>query len=156
MKLSLFVIPAVVLALAGCAAEPVDEDAASSEGAATARAATDRSRTSYTSDEVWIFGGEDADVALGCVTCSSYSRDSLANEYSRYASEYGDTIYNSYGKYGSEYSSYSPWNDYASSPPKLYSKDKSTYYGLFTVDEYKSGRTHLDAAIEILEKGRDR
>ena len=156
--LAVVLLPIVPAAL-GCAAPSGDdEESGSAEGAATATTtATDRHSASSSSKEVWLFAGDDDDVLLGCVNCSSYSSDSIQNAYGTYGSAYGSsTIFNTYGKYGSSYSSTSAWNDYASNPPKLFTKDKKEYFGLFTSNRYKSGRTNLSEAVEVLNKGRDR
>jgi hypothetical protein len=137
----------------GCAAESGEEDVASGEAMQTS--ASDESYASSAYEDVWIFGGSSYDVPLGCVSCSSYGSDSVLSSYG-YGSNYGDTIWNAYGTYGSDYSSYSPWNSYSSSAPKLYTKDKTKFFGVFTANQYASNRTHLSKAIEVLEKGRDR
>jgi hypothetical protein len=143
----------------GCASSSEEstgeEDVGSGEANQTG--AEDRTYTSYSSEEVWIFGGSDHDTLLGCVTCSDYSSDSVLSSYGRYGSTYSsESIYNSSGRYGSTSSSYSPWNEYSSSNPKLYTKDKKQYFGIFTINKYRSGRTRLTKAIEILDKGPDK
>lgn len=143
-----------MLVLGGCSANASEEeDTGAVEGAASS--ARDRTRDSSTYKEVWLFGGKNADVRLGCLTCSDYSSDSILSSHG-YGSSYGDTIWNPYSQYGSDHSDESPWYRYADHPPRLYSKDRSEFYGNFTVrDLYSANRTHLDVALEILAKGRD-
>jgi len=152
---SIIVLALLSLASAACSG-PVEEDAESAEGAASASSQpTDRHGDSYASEEVWLFGGLGSDKLLGCINCNRYDSDSVLNKSGTYGSTYGDTIWSSYGQYGGDYGTYSPWNEYSSNGPKLYTKDKSAYFGVFTANEYASGRTRLRVALEILEKGRD-
>ena len=54
------------------------------------------------SQAIYLFS--DDDQYLGCYNCNQYDTDAVCNEY---------------GNYGSSYSSYSPWNEYSSSGPKM-------------------------------------
>lgn len=99
--------------------------------------------------ELYIYGGKDHDVCLGCLTCSEYSSESIWNEYSKYGNEYNsNSIWNEYGTYGNEYSQYSPWNEYGTNPPVIVDK-KGNFYGYFTVNEYKDKRADFDLALII-------
>ena len=101
------------------------------------------------SQALHIYGGEDHDVYLGCLTCNKYDANSIWNEYGIYGSKYGsECIWNKYGIYGSDYSMYSPWNAYTSTPPVIVDK-KGDFYGYFTVNEYKSKRAEFKLALTI-------
>ena len=82
-----------------------------------------------------IYGGDNHDVYLGCLTSSPYDSKSIWNEY---------------GTYGNEYSSYSPWNEYASNPPVIVDKE-GKFYGYFTVNKYKSQRADFKLVLLIYE-----
>lgn len=57
------------------------------------------------------------DEFLGVLNTNKYDRNSLANKYGNYGSEYSSkSVFNKYGPYGSEYSSQSPFNKYSNSP----------------------------------------
>ena len=71
-----------------------------------------------------IYGGSDHDVFLGKLNADCYDSESIWNEY---------------GTYGSEYSSYSPWNEYASTPPVIVDS-RGNFYGYLTANEFISQR----------------
>lgn len=71
-----------------------------------------------------IYGGSDHDVFLGKLNADCYDSESIWNEY---------------GTYGSEYSSYSPWNEYASTPPVVVDS-RGNFYGYMTANEFISQR----------------
>ena len=59
------------------------------------------------SQTLHLYGGQNHDVYLGCLNCSSYDVNSIWNEYGTYGSSYNlKSIWNEYGTYGSEYNSY--------------------------------------------------
>lgn len=98
-----------------------------------------------------IYGGDNHDVYLGCLTSSPYDSKSIWNEYGTYGNEYNSkSIWNEYGTYGNEYSSYSPWNEYASNPPVIVDKE-GKFYGYFTVNKYKSQRADFKLVLLIYE-----
>ena len=83
------------------------------------------SEPAQTVDSYHVWGGSTYSQYLGfysCFFCSSYDPDSINNEY---------------GTYGFEYSNYSPCNEYATSPPRVYNSDRSVYYGELTLNEYR-------------------
>src|SRR5687767_8185267 len=62
---------------------------------------------------------------LGRLT-SSYSADSILNQYGTHGSEYSsESIWNQYGQYGGQYSNQSPFNQYTSTPPLLVKAGKA-------------------------------
>ena len=48
------------------------------------------------------------------------------------------SVRNPYGQYGSPYSSYSACNQFASSPPRVFSADGRIYYGELTMNPYRA------------------
>ncbi len=97
--------------------------------------------------DLYIYGGEDHDVFLGCLTCSKYSSNSIWNAYGDHGSKYNsNSIWNAYGDFGSEYSSLSPWNEYATNPPVLVDKE-GNFYGYLTANKYASNRADFDLAL---------
>lgn len=98
---------------------------------------------------LYIYGGKDHDVYLGCLNCNNYSSNSIWNEYGAYGSKYNSkSIWNEYGSYGSEYSGTSPFNPYASDPPVIVDKDGG-FYGYFTVNEFKDQRADFKLVLII-------
>src|SRR6266480_2158153 len=70
--------------------------------------------------KLMVFGGPGHKTYLGCLSCSSYSSESLFNSYGTYGSAYSATsILNAYSEYGSLYGGYSACNPYASDPPVI-------------------------------------
>jgi hypothetical protein len=83
----------------------------------------------YASDETY----------LGCITCSTYSSDSISNPYGSYGSPYSFTsVNNQYAPYGSPYSATSACNPYTVSPPSIFD-EAGCYYGRLSVNQYVSG-----------------
>jgi hypothetical protein len=76
---------------------------------------------------------------LGCITCSTYSTDSIFNPYGSYGSSYSFTsVNNQYAPYGSPYSATSACNPYTVSPPSIFD-EAGCYYGRLSVNQYVSG-----------------
>lgn len=80
---------------------------------------------------LYLYGGTNHDVFLGCINCDDYSSSSIWNEYS---------------DYGSEYSTYSPWNEYASYPPVIVDS-RGNFYGYLTTNEYHAKRARSSLAL---------
>ena len=100
---------------------------------------------------LYLYGGKEHDVFLGCLTCNDFNSKSVWNEYSLYGNSYNSkSIWNDCGKYGSEYSNYSPWNAAAMYPPVVVDAD-GNFYGYLTVNEYKSDRAEFDLALYLYE-----
>lgn len=107
--------------------------------------------TLSTYQKLFLFGGNNNNVYLGCLTCDKYDSESIWNAYGTYGSKYNsNSIWNKYGTYGSEYNSYSPWNKYSSSSPIILDENKKSY-GYFTVNKYKGGRAEADWILKIYE-----
>jgi hypothetical protein len=73
---------------------------------------------------------------LGCLTCSTYSSDSIFNSYGTYGSPYSiQSINDQYAPYGSPYSPTSACNPYTVSAPSIVD-EAGCYYGRLTVNPY--------------------
>lgn len=106
--------------------------------------------------KLMLFGGQNRDVYLGCLSCDEVVADSIWNEVGRFGSEVSSTsIWNEVGQYGSEVSDLSPWNELARHPPVIVDQD-GRFYGYFTTNEVMPGRTRSEAALRILAIGRRR
>ena len=100
---------------------------------------------------LYIYGGSDHDVFLGCLNSNKYDSKSIWNEYGTYGSKYNSkSIWNEYGTYGSSYSAYSPWNNYASYPPVIVDEE-GNFYGYLTVNQYKYNRADFSLAKYLYE-----
>lgn len=100
---------------------------------------------------LYIYGGSDHDVFLGCLNSNKYDSKSIWNEYGTYGSKYNSkSIWNEYGTYGSSYSAYSPWNDYASYPPVIVDEEDN-FYGYLTINQYKYNRADFSLAKYLYE-----
>ncbi len=100
---------------------------------------------------LYIFGGDDYDVFLGCINCSRYDSNSIWNSYGNYGSKYSSTsIWNKYSNYGGRYSNYSPFNRYASKPPVIVDAN-GNFYGYLTINKYFSNRSTSDLTDIIVE-----
>jgi hypothetical protein len=101
------------------------------------------------SQSLSIYGGQNHEVYLGCLNCSSYDQSSIWNEYGTYGSSYNSiSIWNSYGTYGSAYNVNSPWNPYGSNPPVVVDQS-GNFYGYLTVNEMKSKRFQSELALTL-------
>lgn len=102
-------------------------------------------------DELYLYGGRNQDVYLGCVTCGCYEAQSIWNSVGIYGSKNGaQSIWNEYGIYGSDYSSESAFNENATDPPVM--KDAAgNFYGYLTLDRFKQGRMENDLFLQVYE-----
>ena len=102
---------------------------------------------------LYLFGGDNHDVFLGCVNASEYDSKSIWNKYGEYGSRYSSTsIWNDYGEYGGKYSNYSPFNPYASNPPAVVDA-QGNFYGYLTANKYNPKRTRIQALLQLVKIG---
>lgn len=107
--------------------------------------------TALTANEIYLYGGRNNSVFLGCWTCSEYHSDSVFNQYGSHGSQYAsNSIWNRYGQYGGPYASHSPCNPYGQSPPVLVD-DRGGFYGYLTVNRYLSRRVDNEQVLLWLE-----
>ena len=83
--------------------------------------------------DLHLYGGENHDIYLGCLTCNDFNSSSIWNEY---------------GTFGNEYNDLSPWNEYGTNPPVVVDKE-GNFYGYFTVNEYQAKRADFKLALII-------
>jgi hypothetical protein len=88
-----------------------------------------------------VWGGPGYTQYLGfftCVFCTEFGADSINNEFGRYGSQFSSTsMRNEFSQYGSEFSTYSACNQFASTPPRVYNANRSTYYGELTLNQFR-------------------
>jgi hypothetical protein len=99
-----------------------------------------------------IFGGADHDVYLGCLSCLPTAPDSVFNIIGKYGSEISpSSVRNHISRYGDPISSTSACNILASEPPVLVDRT-GKYYGELTMNELRTKRTTLKAALVWLKQ----
>jgi hypothetical protein len=104
---------------------------------------------SYPTTELRIYAANASQTYLGCINCSQYASDSVANTYGSYGSRYSSTsILNRYSQFGGRYSTYSPCNPYTQSAPRIYD-GAWNYYGRLTVNPY-GGQTSISVVLAWL------
>ncbi|MFQ5417664.1 MAG: hypothetical protein ACE5FL_11515 [Myxococcota bacterium] len=87
-----------------------------------------------------LFGGEDHDRFLGCLSCWRSEAFSVWNEKSEYGSTtHPDSIWNPNGRFGAATSLLSPWNSWAPNPPIVVDR-AGNLYGFFTRNPNIPGR----------------
>lgn len=103
------------------------------------------------SQALYIYGGDNHDVFLGCFNCTRYEGTSIWNKYGTNGYKYNsECIWNKYGSYGGQYSNNSPFNRYATKPPVLVDADGNSY-GYFTANRYLADRTTDKLALYIVD-----
>ena len=96
--------------------------------------------------DVYLFGGMNDEVFLGCLSCPASNPNSVYNEYGNFGSEYSSTsISNNYSQYGSPYSTYSACNSYAQNPPAIVD-GTGAFLGRLTINDYHPQR-YRDVAV---------
>jgi len=107
--------------------------------------------TTYCAEALLLYGGEDHDVYLGCLNCSSTDSNSVWNEIGQYGSSVSSTsIWNTVGQYGSSVSSLSPWNSISSEAPAIVDRNGG-FYGYFSSNTVLINRTRIDWLVWILD-----
>jgi hypothetical protein len=86
-------------------------------------------------ERVLVFGGQNHEEYLGCISCSETAADSIWNRYSQYGWENGFGKWNSFGKHKNQFSSTSACNEFASKPPILVDA-KGAIYGSLSVNAF--------------------
>lgn len=86
---------------------------------------------------------------LGKITSNKYDSKSIINEFGMGSSYRSESIMNKYGNFGGEYSNYSPFNRFASKPPKVY--EGGRFVGYLTKNISLTPRIDPDALIAYLK-----
>ena len=98
-----------------------------------------------------IFGGDNHDVYLGCLTCSEFDSDSVTNEFGTYGSEFSqESVLNDFSKYGSKFSDLSACNSFAQDPPVIVD-DEGNFYGRLTLNKFHPEAITVEGILEWLE-----
>ena len=101
-------------------------------------------------EKLMLYGGENREEYLGCLSCSKYVLDAITNKYGIYGNRYAaNSIWNVYGLYGSRYSPYSWRNPYATHPPAVVDGN-GNIYGYFTVNKYFPNRISMNWLEDVL------
>lgn len=105
---------------------------------------------SNTVSKLYLFGGKESDVLLGCLNCDKYDSESIWNEFGKYGSKYNSqSIWNKYGTYGGSGGRFSPFNRF-STPPKIIDA-KGYFIGYFTTDKYFADRKNNEILNAICD-----
>ena len=84
--------------------------------------------------QLLLYGGENSDQFLGCLSCGLVEEESVCNVFGPYGNEMSQaSILNRQSRYGNRNSSVSPWNRIGSSPPIVVDREGNDY-GLFTIN----------------------
>ncbi len=102
-------------------------------------------------DGMSIFGYDSGHYKFIGAIANEYDSNSIANEYGAGSKYDTDSIFNDYGKFGGKYSSFSAFNEYASSPPIIISSDYK-FVGYLTIDNYKSPSINTYEGISCAQK----
>ncbi len=95
-----------------------------------------------------IVGQDPERTYLGKISSNRFDTDSIINEFGRGSKYRSDSILNDFGQFGSRFSSYSPFNPYASDPPKVFIGTQ--FVGYLTKNIAKYPRIDPDALIGYL------
>jgi hypothetical protein len=99
---------------------------------------------------ILLFGGDNSDVFLGCLSCDDTVVDSIYNAYGSYGSPYeSESIFNDYGQYGSKYSDYSVCNPYAQNAPVIVD-EQGGFYGRLTSNRYHPQANSEDVILQLV------
>lgn len=94
-------------------------------------------RSDSQSEAIQIFGGDNHDVYLGCLNCSEFDSNSVANQFGKYGWGSVGGAWNHFGNYADSYGNNSACNEYARKPPALVDRH-GAFYGYLSVNEYLS------------------
>ena len=100
---------------------------------------------------LYLYGGENHDVCLGCITSSKYDEESIWNEHGEYGNcNCLNSIWNEFSCYGDSFDDCSPWNDFALTPPVIMDRFGNSY-GYFTINENIENRADFELVHLIYE-----
>jgi len=96
------------------------------------------SPTPASSGDLLVYGGDDHEVFLGCLSCPEEDELSIWNEYGAFGSRYSSTsVLNPSSEYGSRVSARSACNALASDPPLVVDR-RGHVYGRLTLNPAQS------------------
>ena len=110
--------------------------------------------SSLFAQKLMLFGGENHDVYLGCLTCTQYHSESVWNESGINGTKLNNlSIWSEFSDFGNEFSNLSPWNEYGTAPPKIIDENGG-FYGYFTRNPYFNQRTEDEFFLYVLNNFR--
>jgi len=99
---------------------------------------------------LYLYGGNNNSVYLGCLTCNQYDNESICNKFGTYGNSFNNlSIWNQFGTYGNSFNSYSPWNSFSSYGPVIIGSNGFNY-GYFTTNAFKFNRTLNQSLLNVL------
>lgn len=99
---------------------------------------------------LYLYGGINNSVYLGCLTCNQFHTESVCNSFGTYGSSFSNSsIWNQFGTYGSPFQTYSPWNSFSNSGPLIVGSN-GLNYGYFTTNAFKFNRTITQSFLNVL------
>ena len=99
---------------------------------------------------MYLYGGANSDVYIGCLTCIASLPESVCNQSGTYGGQFQTlSIWNRTGQFGASYLSDSPWTSWSFTGPNIIGSDKQSY-GYFTVNTAKPGRTTDARFLNVL------
>jgi len=99
---------------------------------------------------LFLYGGVNRNVYLGCLNCSEFGSEAICNRFGTYGSEFSSlSIWNQFGTYGSTFSSSSPWNQFSSLGVLIIGSDQRNY-GVMTVNTFAANRTSIGYVNQTL------
>jgi hypothetical protein len=101
-------------------------------------------------NNLYLYGGVNNSIYLGCLTCVATTSDSVCNSSGAYGGTWSATsIWASWGNYGGSWSQYSPWSSWSNNGPIIVDANNNSY-GYFTVASFKSNRTTISSFLNVL------
>ncbi|WP_124981413.1 hypothetical protein [Nonlabens xiamenensis] len=101
--------------------------------------------------EMHLYGGENHQVYLGCLTCERFQTNSIWNAFGEYGSSFSSTsIWNDLNIYGDPNKNYSPWNPLSTNPPKILNQH-GKFLGYLTAIKNHKDRAVFPLAIQLVE-----
>jgi hypothetical protein len=148
MRVRSIVFGLVFLGATGCATAKLTQSTV-----AGSSASIDNDLRGY---DLNLYSGTDGKVFLGCLTCSAFAAQSIANPHGEYGSRFSQTsITNRFSDYGSKYSDNSACNATAKTPP-LIRDGNGKVRGMLTVNRQLSPKSDaLDVWLGNICEGKE-
>jgi hypothetical protein len=102
------------------------------------------------STKLYLFGGRNSEVYLGCINCELSDTNSIWKEFGRYGNPFsGLSIWSDRDPYGGFKIGFSPFDPTAKYPPMIKDKDGKSY-GYLTANYRIENKAESDIARKIL------
>jgi hypothetical protein len=104
-------------------------------------------------NHLYLYGGLNNSVYLGCITCNQSHPESICNSFGTYGNPFNTStsIWSQFGTYGNPFQPYSPWNSTSSSGPLIVDSN-NVNWGFFTTNAFKFNRTTIPALVDTLNR----